>query len=254
MRPLFVWCPVVLGLLLGCGGPAGQGSAEKRDPVDEPAADPVTTDVAALPKLGDYLPPLDKGRIEVAVPEGWYVPPASSKYVVRFQPSETVRYPCVVVTAEDCREGGISTVTRENVGEFAEQVASSLKKERSAVRPFEVGDFVGVAYRKRGKEPHSVSKILELFYLDTVVAGRRYSIHLRSSEGSLETDRPFLYTVVGGIKFAELKASAPPEETKVKEDSRERAEEKPAEEVEKKPKKSGGELDLDKLDELLKKE
>jgi len=261
MRLLSLWCPVVLGLLLGCGGPSGPGSAQRPSPEDDEDEVPAMTDVAALPTLGDYLPPLDKGRIEIAVPEGWYVPPASSKYVVRFQPTETIKYPCVVVTAEDYQEGGISTVTRKNAREFADQVASSLKKERSAVQPFEVGGFIGVAYRKRGKEPQSVSKILELFYLDTVVAGRKYSIHLRSREGSLEMDQPFLYTVVGGIKFAGLKTSPRPEEKKVKEDDQEQAEEKPAEEAEetekaeKKPeKKVNGELDLDKLDELLKKE
>ncbi|NQT12008.1 MAG: hypothetical protein HQ582_04635 [Planctomycetes bacterium] len=281
MRPPLVWrvvwCPVILGLLLGCEGPSGQGSAEKRAAASassEPNESdrPEMVDPGELPKLGDYLPPLDKGRIEVAVPEGWYVPPANTKkYVVRFQESPTERYPSVVVTAEDYEGEGISTVTRTNVRTFADQIASALKKEKSAVQPFEVGRFVGVAYRKRGRESQSVSKIIELFYLDTVVAGRKYSVHLRSSGGSLEEGQPYLYAVVAGIKFAELESSAQPEKKEVKEEApeepgkgegpheekkaEEQAGEKPAEKAEKKPKKTGdGELDLDKLDELLKKQ
>lgn len=283
MRPLFPWpllcCPVLMGLLLGCSRPSAQGTAKKRAAASEASGVgesglPGVADVGESPKLGDYLPPLDKGRVEVAVPEGWHVPPANSKYVVRFTRSDADDYPTVVVTAEDYQGQVGSTVTKENVRKFAEEVARELKKERSAVQPFQVGDFVGVRYRKRGPEPGRVSGTIEALFLDTVVEGRKYSIHLRAREGSLEQELPYLYAVVGGIKFvgrqsatqaqaeersdeAEKPAAQTEEEGKVGEESKQEGE-KPAgekpEEPGKKPKTSGdGELDLDKLDELLKK-
>jgi len=228
MRPSPVWhvawLAVSVGLLAGCETSSDRGSARKQSNV-------VSTQ--GLPELDDYLPPLDDDRIQIAAPKGWYVPPWSSKYIVRFQRGVREKYPCVIVTAEDYKEEGIFNVSEENVRKFAEQVAAAVKKDKSAVRPIQIGKFVGVAYRKRGKEPKSVSKVIELLYLDTVVAGRKYSIHLRTGAGSLKEGEPYLYAVVNGMEF--LKAER---------------EEKPKEESKK---DEGLKLDLDKLDDLLKK-
>ena len=70
-----VCCPVLMGLLLGCSRPSGTGTAKKRAPASEAKiADELglsdAVDVGDLPKLGDYLPPLDRGRIEVAMRRG----------------------------------------------------------------------------------------------------------------------------------------------------------------------------------------
>jgi len=244
---------LVLVLLAGCGAPSDQGSAETR---------PGTTSAGAakerdLPKLGDYLPPLDKGRIELAPPEGWYVPPASSKYVVRVQKSRTSMYPSVIVTAEDYRGEGIFNVSSENVGKFAEQIAAALKKDRSAVKRFERGNFVGVAHAKRGKVTTPVTKIIEMLRLETVVAGRKYRIELRSEDRSLQRDQPYLFAVVDGIRFPAAGSDEKPKPApaeKAKEPPQEGADQQaqPEKTPKEEPKKGKG-LDLDKLDELLEK-
>jgi len=120
MRPFplrrVVWPAIVLGLLAGCGAPSDQGSAANRSS----AANADVAKERDLPKLGDYLPPLDRGRIELAPPEGWHVPSASSKYVVRVQKSRTSTYPALIVTAEDYQGEGIFHVSSENVSKFAD--------------------------------------------------------------------------------------------------------------------------------------
>lgn len=246
-----VWPALMLVLLAGCGAPSDQGSGGTRAGATSAGAakerDP--------PKLGDYLPPLDKGRIELAPPEGWYVPPASSKYVVRVQKSRAAMYPSVIVTAEDYQGEGIFNVSSENVSKFAEQMAAALKKNKSAVKRFERGKFVGAAHAKRGKVRTPVTKIIEILCLETVVAGRKYRIELRSEDGSLQRDQPYLFAVVDGIRFraagtegkpkqpADEKDDQPPQDG-AKEQTQ--AEKGPKEE----PKKDKG-LDLDELDKLL---
>jgi hypothetical protein len=155
---------------------------------------------------------LDENRLRIAPPKGWSVPPRSSKYVFRAQKSTGSNYPCIIVTAEQYTGKGIADVGRENVEEFAGRVAAALEKDRSAVQPIEIGDFVGVTYQKRAKEPRSLSKVIELLFLDTVVGGREYSIHLRAKDGSLEEGRPCLYAVVNGIEFLQSGTQEGPKE------------------------------------------
>ncbi len=276
-----VWLAVLLPVVGGCGGCSGGGSAPKGPAAKGTAKVPTQK----LPQLGDYLPPLDRDRLELAPPEGWYVPSASSQYVVRVQKSDKDKYPSVTVTAEEYDDQGIQNVSEGNVNEFAAQVADAVNKDKSAVQPRKIGDFVGVAYAKRAKIRQPVTRILDVLYLETVVAGRKYRFELRSEEGSLDKDRPYLYAVVSGARFlqadSEPKQEPAPEpepepkekpakdaepdepdqqepkpepKQKPEEEPKEEAGEKPKEEAKEKPDKDDSlELDLDKLDELIKK-
>jgi hypothetical protein len=262
-----VWGAVLLAMAAGCRQQADESSAPKRAPA---------VNSRKLPELGDYLPPLDDGRLEVAPPKGWHVPSASSKYVVRVQKSVRDTYPSVIVTAEDYGGQGVRDVAEENVRDFAAQVAEAVGKKASAVQPRKIGSFMGAAYAKRAKVRQPVTRILDVLYLETVVSGRKYRFELRSEEGSLDKDRPYLYAFVGGTRF--LEATSPPEEEASpqpetepeKEDTKEQAPDQakragPKPETEEKPEQKakpeaaeetdeddGVELDSDKLDELIK--
>lgn len=252
---LFLWLVVGLGLPGGCGkGPGGSA------PPQRPAAVPLQE----LPALSHYLPPLDGERIEFAPPDGWDVPPANSSYLVRAQKSARESYPSIVVTAEDFE--GIADVSTENVKEFAGQVAAAVGKDESAVTPMEFGQFVGVAYRKRAKVRKPVTRILEVLYLETVVAGRKYRLEVRCEQGTLEESQPYLFAVAKGIKFRDQGADERPRKTveeprepekepaEAKEKPKEAPKQAPKAQPKEKAKEEGGlELDLDKLDKLLKK-
>jgi hypothetical protein len=274
-----------LALLAGCGTPSDDGSPAKGSAPAKPTA---VVGQEELPKLGDPLPPLDGNRLELAPPEGWHVPSASREYVVRMDESGQDRYPRIIVTAEEYE--GIANVSEANVAEFADQVAAA-RKVKSGVKPIEIGRFVGVAYAKRGKVSKPVTRILQVLYLETVVAGRKYRFELRCEDGELEAKQPYLFSVVRGTRFLEKPggtkpaeqaaepsvkpAEAKPTEAKPSEAKPEKVEarEKTAEKREgaegpkpaskkvapatkegekaKKKKENGDELNLDNLDDLL---
>ncbi len=187
---------VTVGLVLGCGRSEGTPRAPR----------PTTTKVDELLELDDPIGPLDQQRIEVAPPKGWHVPSKSSRWIVRFTPTAQMRYPSIIVKAEDYE--GIANVSRANVEEFARQIAGTFERDKSAakqamtVAPIEIDRFVGVSYRRRGKARYGYKEIIvERHLLDTVVAGRKYTIELQAREGDLDTYRRHLFTVAAGIKF-----------------------------------------------------
>jgi hypothetical protein len=189
---------VAAGLLTGCGRSQRAPSPPRLR----------TVNVDGLPGLGDPIGPLDQQRIEVAPPKGWYVPSQTSQWIIRFTASEQMTYPSIIVRAEDYQ--GLAHVSRTNVDEFAEQVANAFQKDQAAAKrtmaiaPIEIGRFVGVSYRRRGKAPYGLKEILvERLLLESVVAGRKYTIELQTRDGELERYEPHLFAVAAGIRFLE---------------------------------------------------
>lgn len=222
---------VAVGLLSGCDRPQAT----------PPPQQPATVRVDELPELGDPIGPLDRQRIAVAPPKGWHVPSKSSRWIVRFTASEQLRYPSIIVTAEDY--GGILNVSRENVDEFAGQIAGAFERDKSAARqtmtvaPIEIDRFVGVSYRRRGKARYGYKEIVvERLLLDTVVGGRKYTVELQARQGDLETYRPCLFAVAAGIKFlgpdSKTESPQPDADSRIEPISDDAAQEDPVEEDE----------------------
>ncbi|MHC4176417.1 MAG: hypothetical protein ACYSWU_02860 [Planctomycetota bacterium] len=194
--------PGVLGLVVA----VGLASGCDRSPRVPRAQRSTTATLDELPELADPIGPLDGQRIEVAPPKGWHVPSQSHRWIVRFTASEQLQYPTILVTAGDYE--GLSDVSKANVEEFARQIAGAFEREKSSakqamtVTPIEIGRFVGVSYRRRGKAPYGMKEIVvERLLLDTVVAGRKYTIELRTRDGDLDRFQPYLFAVAAGIKF-----------------------------------------------------
>jgi len=189
---------VSLALVLGCNdSPTGPVSKQHR-----------VINEKELPKLGELFGPLDEGRIEVAAPAGWKIAPRSAKWITRLQKSDAGSYPSIIIQAEDYES--IFNVSKTNVDEFAGRVAAAMKKEDSAgkqavsVDSIVIGSFVGIASERRGKAKHGFKRVVvERLILQTVVAGRKYTIELRTREGELNDYRRPLYAVAAGIKFHE---------------------------------------------------
>jgi len=190
--------------LAGCGRSA---APSKRANQSRQAARPVSLDTAKLPQLGSYLPPLDDGRVEVAPPADWYIPPRSSKYLFMVRQSDSETYPCVLATVEDF--DGFAYLSEKNVGQFAKRRASELGKQPDQVKPVRIGDLIGITYAKRAKVKGTVSKIVELQYLETVVDGRLYRLQLRAESGTLQKAQPYLYAIAAGLRFPKAERPAP---------------------------------------------
>ena len=196
---IVAWLCVLLATILGCGSPS-----------PEPVAAPSTeTKTVTLPDLDQPLGPLDGNRINVPPPKGWQVAPRSSSCLVRFKASPTLSYPSILVTAEDYQE--MATVSGDNVGEFATQVAATMDDDPAKlavdVTPTTVGRRSYVTYQRLAKVKQAV---LERMFLDTVVAGRKYQFELRTLKGTLGKFEPYLLAVAGGTEYLADSAPAAP--------------------------------------------
>ncbi len=206
----------ILGVTTGCQKSATQGGSKGSE---------VPSLVSGrLPELGDYLPPLDEGRLEVAPPKDWVVSPRSESYIVRFQADSGSTYPTVLVVGTNSER--FKAVTPENLEAFAKSVAAELESAgtKTTVKIGRVGDMIGVTYTRRAKVKDNFGGIVERLFFDTVVAGRRYQFELRCPPEMVGLAEPYFYAIVSGAKVhavgeleSEEVTEAPP-----------KAEEKPA--------------------------
>ena len=198
-------------LLVGCDGKQQTTPVAKPQPPKEPPL----VHVEGLPELDDYYGPrLDENRIQVPLPVGWYVRPRSSKYLIRIQPSASLSYPSIIVTATDYVE--VFNLSPQNVNEFSRQITDSMEAHGTAARlivavaPIKVGPVSGISYRRRGRLG---TKIMERLFIETVAEGRKYTFELRAHTGTLSESRPYLLAVVAGVRFLDIQAvDRPPEE------------------------------------------
>ncbi|MCS7238143.1 MAG: hypothetical protein NZ899_07735 [Thermoguttaceae bacterium] len=253
-------------MLPGCGGNSAShsGSQGKGE---------------VLPALDSPLPPLDDGRIELAGPKGWYYPPRSARYVFRVQKSQNAGVPVIALTAEDVNEP--ATLTSETANAYIRQLAERQKRDPKSYRVLQLGGRSWIAYRSRGRQPGRVGEVFDILALETVAAGRRYTLRLVCEAGTLGQWEPYLRAVASGIRFLKTEellaskegAAAPApemaepakgEETIAAESpkaapapastsAQEQAASKPAKPAPKpeKPKPAEPELDLESLEELL---
>jgi|GEM_PF-844341 len=215
---------------IGCQKPAAQG-------------DPKTTDVprlvsGRLPELGDYLPPLDEGRLELAPPKDWAVAPRSNRYIVRFQADTNSTYPSVLVVGSTSER--FKAVTAENLEAFAKAVAAELESAgaKTTVKMGRIGNLIGVTYTRRARVKDDFGGIVERLFFDTVVAGRRYQFELRCPPEMVGLAEPYFFAIVSGAKVAsvtELEDELPEGESvvsaKKEEKPQRQAEEKPGQEA-----------------------
>jgi len=184
-------------LVLGGCGSAGPGSPSSDSSSNQKYSSSADTEKLAL--LDEYLPPLDDGRIEVAPPKGWYVPPRSPKYLFRVQRTSKEALPVIALTGQDWPE--LSALDSKSTDQFIKALASEHQKDPKTYRPVQIGNRTWVAYRRRAKEPGRVARVLDVLALETVVDGRRYTLRLVCEANELDQWEPYLQAVARGIRF-----------------------------------------------------
>lgn len=182
-----------LSLLPGCNQPEAPPAAPK-SPVRQ-------IDTAGLPALGEYAPPLDAGRIEIAGPEGWQLAPRVKDYVVCFRGSTDDQYPLILVKAEDA---STEPLTRETAVAFAKSLAAD-----GTAQPAAVGEQVGALQLKRSKAPGSIDQIVERLLFTTVYGKRTYIVELRVRQGQLQEYQDMLFAVVGSMREIDESSTEP---------------------------------------------
>ena len=192
-----------VSLNAGCG-PADSETESANGSQQQQATDSGKVDVGKLKdSVGQYMPALLGGRLEIAPPQGWDWKRPGAEYIVGFVPtgSELSSLPRILVSTGDNPYAEVTSVGAENVEEFADlvsarQTADELSK---AVQPVILGENVFVCYETLARRKNAV---VAQHSLETVVEGQQYIVRLDVYQQKFATYRDAVYTVAWSMKFA----------------------------------------------------
>jgi len=180
-------------LVAGC---SGSGPADKADSGGAKSGDGLTD------RIGEYMPPLDRGRLEIAAPKGWNWANPGGGVLVAFKPkdAELNALPRVLLSVEDSAFPEIDDVTSANVEAFVGLVADSLAdtKPREPVVAATVGGQRFARYMLLGKRR---GQVVVQQVLKTVVGGRTYSLQLEVYQPQFDQYKATLSAIAASMKF-----------------------------------------------------
>jgi hypothetical protein len=202
---------LLAGLILFSAGCSGSGPAGKpeADGGGEKAGN------ALASKIGDYMPPLDSGRLEIAAPKGWDWANPGGGVLVAFKPkdAEINALPRVLLSVADSEFPGIDDVTASNVEDFVRQVAASVadQKPKESARAHTSNGRHFARYLVLGKRRNQV---VAQQFLTTVAGSRVYTLRLEAYQSQFDKSKSLLEAIAASMKFAgdEEPATGPPGE------------------------------------------
>jgi hypothetical protein len=211
MRALKLIVPLLgAGVLLGgCSDEVEQGSPSVPAPAAQAKASVFTIeeyDDADLPGTGRTMGPLDDGHLSVSIPDEWFAPPRSSKWLMRVQFVPEQTYPTIIVTGGENAEG-VEQLDKSNLKDFAEKLQAELAEKRRAaagadadvpeVVGVKIGDFYAVKYHAPAVAGGtSLTRLMIL----TIQKGREYHVELRALRGTLSRFQPEALAVAARMK------------------------------------------------------
>ncbi len=210
--PALLILAVLSACTVGCGPPVPQGASKPSDRQAGATRDDQYQASDLSVNIGEYMPPLEGGKLEIASPENWDWARPGRDYVVGFVPhgSKLNSLPRILVSAEECPYPDIRRVSKDNVQEFAQAVSASIAGQEVAkpVRPLILGDNVFACYVTFAKSKNAV---VSRQILETVVEGRRYIVRLEVYERQFDKYRDAAYAVAMSMKYQAGGDSPPPE-------------------------------------------
>jgi hypothetical protein len=197
--------------LSGCGS-GGSGGKASPAAAEKPAGAIKRRTADELEPIGDYLPPLDDGRIEIAPPADWNLMPRDARYLARFVQGKVSELPRITVTVWDTPLPEITELTEANADQLTAELITQFKKDKKTVpeppKPIVLGETLFLRHVRLAKLPSGGNVVVQA--LDTVRGGRIYTVELIADvdaprgdqyEASLKHVRDFGYAVAAGLKF-----------------------------------------------------
>lgn len=226
LRMSLLACAVILFAVLGCTSesspPAtsGGGNAVSPKPAPAPAAK------VSLAPAGEATPPLDGGRVQSNMPEGWKFLPRSNDYLFAAYYEDKGGIPRLVLKEADA--GGLPETTsadsaKQLVAKITEEVGADKDAAMTVVN---IGNSWFVRYEKAMKFRSLAASGV---FLETVRSGKRFSIELLTYSVDKEKFLPGLYRFAADLK---VEAAEKPEaivEPETTTEPSESTEEKPSE-------------------------
>lgn len=168
--------------------------------------------VTELPKIGDYQPPLDESRLEVAPPAGWILTGRARTFLMGFSPPKTT-LPRISINAEDPPPGSPKELTEEDAAALAAQLDADMRKANrkllEASLPIQLGETLFIRHVRQVSLEDAPCVVQSL---QTIKNGRLYTVDLvveidapraEDYEDSLVKYRDYGYAVAANMRFAQ---------------------------------------------------
>ena len=211
------WAAILLGLAIlpGCGGGEVADDGGDEAVVEEtPTINGIKHRSAEkLPKVGDHLPPLDGGKVEVAAPAGWNTLSRSSKSLASFAKGKASELPRITISAADSPDPAVSELTAENYEQMAAVILKQMQSgdKKPAILEPSLPIYLGdILYLRHVRKAQLSGTPVVIQSLQTIHDGRLYSVELMAEidaarseeyEASLKKYRDYGYAVAANMKF-----------------------------------------------------
>jgi hypothetical protein len=163
--------------------------------------------------IGDYMPPLQGGAIELAPPKNWSFSRAGSDYLVGFHPADSTLndLPRILISVQPSPYDGLEELQATNAQQLVQSIQETLAGDqlKSPAAIVTLGgrtwiEYVGLA-KNRGT-------LVARQFLQTVFEGRLYQVRLEVPDRDFDTQRAAGLAVAASARFHRgPKASDPAE-------------------------------------------
>ncbi len=168
-------------------------------------------EVADLPAIGSYQPPLDGSLLEVAPPAGWKLTKGRT-FLIGFAKENPADLPRIEINAEEPPPGSPAKLTEENAAAFAAQLDQQLKADvTKRVEEYSLPIVLGRTVFVRHVRQVKGNSPCVLQSLKTIQNSRLYTVDLiveidapqaSQYEKSLLGQRDYGYAVAANMRFA----------------------------------------------------
>jgi hypothetical protein len=163
--------------------------------------------------IGDYMPPLEGGRLEIAPPKNWSFSRAGSDYLVGFHPAGSTLndLPRILISVESSPYDGVEELQATNAEHLVQSIQETLASDRlkSPAAIVTLGgrtwiEYVGLA-KNRGT-------LVARQILQTVFDGRLYQVQLEAPDQYFDSQRTAGSAVAASAKFIRVPTVGDPAE------------------------------------------
>ncbi|MBI1249690.1 hypothetical protein GC197_17835 [bacterium] len=188
-------CAILLAMVLGCTSeppakPPTNGSNANAANSSGDGSAQATASAPSLAPAGEKTPPLDGGKVQSTLPEGWSFLPRSNSYLFAAYFEDKAGVPRLVLRKSDA-DGLPATTSGETADKLVDKILSEVKNgNEAAVTKVDLGGKWYVRYEKVMRfQSQSARGVI----METVQGGSRFTIELLTFTDDKDKFIPALY-------------------------------------------------------------
>lgn len=206
LRITLTACALLLGMVQGCSTesptkpPGDSTDQEQAASLPQPKKP-----VVSLAPAGDPTPPLDQGRVQSTMPQGWKFLPRSNAYLFAAYHQDKGGVPRLVL-----REMEAGDLPTTDSAETAKPLAAAIDKEfpSGGISPLTVLNVGENWFVRFEKKMSFRSEPATGVFLVTVQGGKRFTLELLTYADKKDDFLPALYRFAGDLKIEATEPAA----------------------------------------------